>query len=278
MKARGFTLIELVVSIAISAIVVVFAAMFIGAPLGAYEAHSRRAVLVADASGAWPRMAEDLRLALPNSLRTRRNGNFVVIELLKVADVVRYVPPTTAPFNTAGVFRVATLDFDSNFEPTPYYLSVNNTGPGLGGVDAYTLAGSMTPAGTRIEIDAGVTGEALVTVTPAAAFTADSPRFRLYLVSGPVTYLCDEVQGTLVRYENYTIAPLLTARDSPAELNAAGPAGELITRGLTGCNFAVSAVLAQGGPQPQTASVTLTTTRNGDSVTLLHSAHSEYQP
>jgi MSHA biogenesis protein MshO len=276
MKARGFTLIEVVVSIAISAIVMVFAAMFIGAPLGAYEAHSRRAVLVADASGAWPRMAEDLRLALPNSLRTRRNGNFVVIELLKVADVVRYVPPTTAAFNTAGVFRRITLDFNS----TLYYLSVNNTGPGPAGVDAYTLAGSMTPAGTRIVIDddAGVAGEALVTVTPAAAFAADSPRFRLYLVSGPVTYLCDEGQGTLVRYENYAIAPLQTARDSPAELNAAGPAGELITRNLTSCNFAVSVVLAQGGPQPQTASVTLTTARSGDSVTLLHTAHSEYQP
>jgi MSHA biogenesis protein MshO len=274
MKARGFTLIEVVVSIAISAIVVVFAAMFITVPLAAYEAHSRRTVLVADASGAWPRMAEDLRLALPNSLRTRRNGNFVVIELLKVADVVRYVPPTTASFNTAGVFRRIALNFNS----TLYYLSVNNTGPGPGGVDAYTLAGSMTPAGSRIVIDAGAAGEALVTVTPAAAFTADSPRFRLYLVSGPVTYLCDEGQGTLVRYENYTIAPNQAARDSAAELNAAGPAGELITRHLTGCNFAVSDVLAQGGPQPQTASVSLTTEKEDDSVTLLHSAHSEYQP
>ena len=59
--------------------------MFIGAPLGAYETHSRRAELVADTSGAWPRMETDLRAALPNSLRARRNGNFVVIEMLAVA-------------------------------------------------------------------------------------------------------------------------------------------------------------------------------------------------
>ena len=51
MKARGFTLIELVISIAIASIVVVFATMFIGAPIGAYETHSRRAALVADTSG-----------------------------------------------------------------------------------------------------------------------------------------------------------------------------------------------------------------------------------
>jgi MSHA biogenesis protein MshO len=276
MNARGFSLIEVVVAIAITSIVVVFAAMFIGAPLGAYEAHSRRAVLVADASGAWPRMADDLRLALPNSLRTRRNGSFVAIEMLKVADVVRYLPPTTAPFNTFGVFRNVTLPFDSNDQSNRFYVSVNNTGPG--GVDAYDQAGSMTSAGARIEIAAGAAGEALVTVTPAAAFTDDSPRRRMYLVSGPVTYLCDEAQGTLVRYENYTVAPNQSARDSPAELLGAGSAGEVITRGLTACNFAVSAVLAAGGPQPQTASVTLTTERNGDTVTLLHSAHSEYEP
>jgi len=138
----------------------------------------------------------------------------------------------------------------------------------------------MTPAGSRIVIDdnAGVAGEALVTVTPAAAFGPDSLRRRLYLVSGPVAYLCDEAQGTLVRYENYTIAANLTARDSSAELLAAGSAGELISRHLTACNFAVSPVLAAGGPQPQTAAVTLTTANKGDSVTLLHSAHSEYQP
>ena len=42
---------------------------------GAYEAHSRRAVLVADTAGAWPRMESDLNAALPNSLRARRNGS-----------------------------------------------------------------------------------------------------------------------------------------------------------------------------------------------------------
>ena len=35
MKARGFTLVELVVAITVSSIVVIFATMFIGAPVGA---------------------------------------------------------------------------------------------------------------------------------------------------------------------------------------------------------------------------------------------------
>jgi MSHA biogenesis protein MshO len=277
MKARGFTLIELIVAITISAIVVIFASMFISAPLGAYETHSRRAALVADTSGAWPRMEGDLRLALPNSLRARRNGNFVVIEMLRVVDVARYTTPTTVnPVTTSGVFRGIPLPFDSNNPPVNYYLSVGNLG--TAGADAYALANTMTPAGTRIQIAANViTGESSVTVTPAAAFTGVSLRQRLYLVSGPVTYLCDEGLGTLRRYANYTIAPNQIARDSPAELAAAVAAGggsnELVTQGLTSCHFE-----PMGGNLSQTASLRLTTTRKGDSVTLLHTARAEYVP
>ncbi len=270
MKARGFTLVELVVAIAIGSIVVVFAAMFIGAPLGAYETHSRRAALVADTSGAWPRMESDLRAALPNSLRTRRNGNFVVLEMLAVVDVGRYMQPPAASFTTAGRFRGIALPFVSS----SHYLSVNNLG--TPGADAYALAGSMTPAGATIQMAAGGAGETVVTVAPVPVFAADSPRRRIYLVSGPVAYLCDEGQGTLRRYASYNIAGNLTARDSAAELNAAGGGSSLVAQGLTACNFAVSAV--GNATQSQTAAVRLTTTRNGDSVTLLHSSHAEYVP
>ena len=136
MSNRGFTLIELVVAIAISSIVVVFAAMFISAPLAAYDTHSRRAVLVADTSGAWPRMQGDLRSALPNSLRTGRNGNFVVIEMLPVLDMARYMTVTTAmPITVAGLYRGA---------GAPAYLSVNNLG--TPGRDAYTLGPTMVAA------------------------------------------------------------------------------------------------------------------------------------
>jgi hypothetical protein len=99
-----------------------------------------------------------------------------------------------------------------------------------------------------------------------------------------VTYLCDEGAGTLRRYANYTIAPLQAARATPPALAAAVAAGggtiELIAQGLSGCNFAVSPLPppAADGNQSQTAAVRLTTTRNGDSVTLLHSAQAEYVP
>ena len=79
--------------------------MFMAAPVDAYETHMRRNALVADAATAWPRMDTDLRAALPNSVRARRNGNFVVLEMLRVVDVARYKAVPAGTFNTAGVFR-----------------------------------------------------------------------------------------------------------------------------------------------------------------------------
>jgi prepilin-type N-terminal cleavage/methylation domain-containing protein len=258
--SHGFTLIELVVAIAISSIVVVFAAMFISAPIDAYEAHSRRAVLVADASGAWPRMETDLRRALPNSLRAGRNGNYVVIEMLPVLESARYVPPISGSLIAMGISLTTAM---------PPYLSVNPA------ADVYTLTGSTVPMTSWTVGLTATSGEFQVTLAPAPAPAADSPKGRIFLVDRPVTYLCDEGQGTLRRYANYTAASLQTARDSPGELAGAGASNELVTQGLTSCDFQVTPVAAN---QLQTASVRLTTTRNGDSVTLLHMSRGQYTP
>lgn len=264
MKARGFTLIELVIAITIGSIVVIFATMFITAPLGAYETHSRRAVLVADTSGAWPRMETDLRAALPNSVRTRRNGSFVVLEMLPVLGVARYkTPPSATSFTVAGVYAGA----------TPSYLSVNNLDD-----SAYALTGSMAAATNYSAAAGAVPGEQQINVNPAPVFGPDSPRRNIYFVARPVTWLCDERagQGTLRRYSSYTPAANQAARDTAGELTGAGATVELITQGLTSCNFDVSAV--PNAAQSQTVAARLTTTRNGDVITLLHSWRTEYQP
>ena len=90
-----------------------------------------------------------------------------------------------------------------------------------------------------------------------------------------MTYLCDEGLGTLRRYANYTIATFRRARHRRPSSTGRGVANVLITQGLTSCNFQVSAASAT---QSQTAAVRLTTTRNGDVVTLMHSSHAEFVP
>jgi MSHA biogenesis protein MshO len=257
----------------------IFVSMFIAAPLSAFDAQSRRAALVAAPSDAWPRMEADLRTALPNSVRARQNGVYFVLEMLPVVDVARYMTAPGASFIVAGtaagafsgVFRGVTLPFDSSAAATPYYLSVN------AGVNPYTTAAVLTTSATRIRVTANATaGEGTVTLTPAPALTPGSPKHRVFLLSGPVTYLCDASQGTLRRYANYALAANQANWDSPTDFSNASIPSTLVARGLTTCNFATSVVNATTS---QTVAVRLTSTAtNGDSVTLLHTARAVYVP
>lgn len=268
-RARGFTLVEVVVAITISAIVVGFVGMFITAPIKAHDAQARRLKLAAGPMDAWPLVEADLRGALPNSVRTRRNGNFVVLEMLEVVDGVRYMQATNAPFKVAGMFRGVTAPATLN----GVYLSTGNTG--LAGANAYTLTGSMTPS-SRVQFAALAANEEQITVTPVANLTAVSPKHWVYLVSGPITYLCDESQGTIRRYSGYNVLPNQTSWDTPTEFNNAGVASTLVARGLTSCNFVVWPL--SGGTQ-QTVALHLTSTDStGDSVSLLHTTRTEYLP
>lgn len=78
---RGFTLIELVVAISISAIVVGFMVMFIVTPVESYLAQARRAELVNSADMVANNITIDLRDALPNGVRYVRNNTIEVLEI-----------------------------------------------------------------------------------------------------------------------------------------------------------------------------------------------------
>jgi MSHA biogenesis protein MshO len=117
--ALGFTLIELVITIAVGSVVVAFMSMFIVMPMNAYTAQTRRAALVDASDSALRFMARDLRSALPNSVRTATNGgNVTAIELLATADGARYQdngpvanPALALDFTTADGAFATTVPF-----------------------------------------------------------------------------------------------------------------------------------------------------------------------
>ncbi len=214
-SARGFTLVELVVTIAVGSVVVAFMALFIVMPMNAYTAQTRRAALVDASDSALRFMARDLRSSLPNSVRITSSGTVTALELLATADGARYQDggPLSNPalalnfaapagaFATTVPFTRLTLPWSSS----AYYLSIYNVG--VPGANAYQMANVITPAGTAITISAGAApNQNLVTLSPAFQFAYGSPEKRVYLVSGPVSYLCDTSAGTLTRYSGYTIA------------------------------------------------------------------------
>ncbi len=271
---RGFTLIELVITIAVGSVVVAFMALFIVMPMNAYTAQTRRATLVDASDSALRFMARDLRSALPNSVRVTTSGTVTALELLATADGARYqdsgplANPAlaldfTAPdgaFATTVPFTQLTLPWTSN----TYYLSIYNVG--VPGANAYQMSNVITPAGTSITISAGAAAnQNLVTLNPAFQFAYGSPEKRVYLVSGPVSYLCDTVAGTLTRYSGYSIAAAQPA--SAAALSAAGATSALVAANVGACQFTYSSGTAQ---RNGLATLTLQITQSGESVQLLN--------
>lgn len=282
-RHSGFTLIELIVTLVISAIVVSFVSFFIGGPVKGFMDQARRARLVDATDSALQRIGRDVRRALPNSVRTTSAAGVVALEILSTVDGGRYraQPPGTAAqvldfaaadgsFNVLGPFTQVTKPFTS----TSHYLAIYNVG--VPGADAYELANVITPAGTQINIAVdGATGEDRVTLAPAFRFAYGSPSQRVYLVDGPVSYLCDTAAGTLIRYEGYSIATSQAARDSNAELVAAGASASLMVDQLTGCTFTYTPGTAERGGL---LILRFTISSQGESVSLLSQVHVDNVP
>jgi len=272
--ARGFTLIELVITITVGSIVVAFMALFIVMPMNAYSTQTKQAALVDAADSALRFMARDLRSALPNSVRVSSGGTVTALELLATADGARYQdggpvsnPALVLDFTAADGAFATTVPFTQLTLPwssSSYYLSIYNVG--VPGANAYQMANVITPAGTTISIAAGATAnQNLVTLNPAFQFTFGSPGKRVYLVSGPVSYLCDTAAATLTRYSGYTIAGAQPA--NAAALSAAGATAALVAANVASCQFALTTGTAE---RNALATLTLQISQNSQSVQLLN--------
>jgi MSHA biogenesis protein MshO len=273
--AGGFTLVELVITITVASVVVAFMALFIVMPMNAYSTHTQQAALVDAADSALRYVARDLRSALPNSVRVTSSGTVTALELLATADGARYQdggplsnPALVLDFTTADGAFATTVPFTQLTLPwssSSYYLSIYNVG--VPGANAYEMASKViTPAGTTITITAGATAnQNLVTLSTGFQFAFGSPGKRVYLVSGPVSYLCDTAAGTLTRYSGYAIAN--TQPGSAVTLGAAGATAALVAGNVGSCQFRLTPGTAQ---RNALATLTLKITQNGQSVQLLN--------
>ena len=277
-RVRGFTLIELIVTMSVSTIVVAFAAMFVSVPVQGFMDQSRRVRLIDAAESAVQRMKRDVRRALPNSVRVTANGSVVALELIGTLDGARYreQPPggaaamldfsaADASFNVIGDFAQIAKPYSS----TANFLSIYNVG--VPGADAYELANVITPAGTQIDIvDAALPGEDRITLSPPFQFAWGSPGQRIFLVDGPVSYLCDTATATITRYWGYAIAAAQASRDSAAELLAAGAASDVVADRIGACNLTYTAGTAE---RSGVLTIEVQVTEDGETVDLLVQSH-----
>jgi MSHA biogenesis protein MshO len=286
-RTQGFTLVEMVVVIAIAAIVAGFSAVLIREPLLAYNDVARRRELVVSAETALERLARDVRRALPNSLRVAAGGQ--VIEYLEASDGARYragadaglthpapgdvfeIGPETS-FNVLGRFAALSFSYGAAL-PAGTRLAIYPTGPSVWS-DAATGAspGVITPATTSITL-LNDTDEDQLQLSAAHQFSLQSPQRRVFVVSGPVTYACAPGAGTLTRYWSYAVSATQPTDPTLAPLASASSA--LLANRVASCSFTyVPGTSTRGG----LLTLALALSSGGEQVRLLHQIHVENLP
>lgn len=285
--ARGFTLVELVLVITIIAIIASVVGLLIAGPVRAYDAQSKRGRLTDEADGVLRTLAREVRRALPNSVRITTSGSVSALELIESLDAVRYrssgalgdpaaeldFSAADDAFGTLGKFA----DITRPLTTSAYRLAIYNVG--LPGADAYESANVITPAGMNLTIQDGPAGEDRITLASPFRFAYASPANRVFLVTGPVSYLCDPVSRTLRRYSGYAPAALQADRDSHAELVAAGASTGLLAERIAACAMSYSPGTAhRAGLVSLALTVEEVTDGNGQRERLLHQVHVENAP
>ncbi len=252
-RCRGFTLIEMVVAIIVLGIVGTTFGLFIVPAITANQAVERRAALIDSAEIAVRRMARDIRIALPNSVRVSYvAGTGFAIEMIPTVDGGRYclagdancagaaqllsIGSSDTDFDILGCFHNATFT-GATFPSTAFRLVL---GDSTGAV--YSAAGTnavVTPTSTSITLStvngggagSGACGNSSgvgntsyrhhIALSAGQTFPNSSSRRRVFIIQTPVTYICNKAAGTLIRYYNYPISSTApTPTSSPAGATA----------------------------------------------------------
>jgi MSHA biogenesis protein MshO len=220
------TLIEMIVVIAITAIIASAVAVFIGRPVEGYADAARRAEMTDIADTALRRITRDLRTALPNSIRITTVSGVTYLEYLESTGGGRY----RAQVDNLGAGDI--LDFtiaDASFD----VIGTMPTFAGGESIVIYNLAASGTTANAYVGDNRGTySSSTATTITLAAAkqFPFPSPGKRFQVVDYAVTYACNPATGELRRYWNYGIVdPQPTP---PATVNNA-----LLASNVAACSF-----------------------------------------
>jgi len=216
-RQNGFTLIEMVMVIAITGIIAAVVAVFIKFPVQGYLDSARRAEMTDIADTAVRRLTRDLRLAVPNSVRVKVVSGVSYLEFLQTKtgayyraqcsgdpcaadDILDFTTPDTS-FDVLGGFPAAPA-------PQPQagdLIVVYNQG----GINADAYAANNTAVISNV--GGSVTTPRLTIGATRFPFESSSQNFQV--IDTPVTYVCDpgvagaDGTGTLTRIWGYAITP-----------------------------------------------------------------------
>ncbi|TYP65430.1 PulJ/GspJ family protein [Stutzerimonas stutzeri] len=202
---QGFTLVELVMVIALAGVVAVMVGTVMSRPLQGFADHRLRAELTDLAATALNRMARDIRLAVPSSVVVADAGD--EIRLIPIAAAGRYRanqpdpagPRQDPPVCTQPSGASCAIDILSPIEPADskdnkHWLIIYNTGSLVGRPEA--VDGAVSPISPK-----AFTWKNGVLKADLWSFRFEfaSPQHRFFLADRVIGYRCQA--GALVRAE-----------------------------------------------------------------------------
>ena len=265
---RGFTLIEAVMVIVITGIIAAAVAVFIRSPIQGYFDAARRAEMTDVADTALRRIARDLHLALPNSVRTVA-ASPLCLEYLPSSTGGRYradLPGAVLDFSTP----TATFDVLGTLNPVPVagdQLVVYNLG--IPGADAYSGV-------NRATISAAAANS--ISLNPAMQFPLESPGNRFQVIPAAeqaVFYVCTNSgsgidaagngNGALYRLSHYGINAA-----APATCPAIPAGTPVLAQNVSACAFTYEPLVNQ---RNGLVAMRITVSKDGEAASLYHEVH-----
>lgn len=293
-KAQGFTLIELIVVIVLLGIMAAGAGLLITRPIEAYNDQLRRQQLVDSAEMAVRKLATDIRRALPNSIRIVTGANSWALEMVNTVDGARYRDEVQSGGGYTSISHV--LDFttaDTDFNvlgrfttmssatlPNNLRVVIYNTNPADIYSDAVTTDAQgiiSYPPGLTLSTSTvvGFDDEHHLALSAPFQFDFQSPSQRVFIVDGPVSYICEA--GRLIRFDGYAYQASQSNVDTVAELQAlAGVSEGKVASQLSLCSISYVPASSQRGGLI-ILDIELRDSSN-ESVQLLHQIHVDNVP
>lgn len=292
-RSAGFTLLEAIVVIVITGIIAGMVAVFVRSPVEGYMDAERRAGLADAADTATRRIARDLRLALPNSVRRPGDASDQCFEFIPTKIGARYRAVVDGATGNGNVLDFTAVDdaFDMLWPngglpadsqiATGDVIVVYNDGSTSG--DAYSGTNAIRVNGVVAGGTANTSQITFVdTVTGAPfqrkQFPSESPFGRFQVIPGGthvVAYRCNA--GVLTRHTR----TLNSAWARPASCAAmvAGAATSVLVNNLANCSLiydppGVSTGLSRFG----IVSITLGIRVGGETANLYQQVHVDNTP
>lgn len=260
MQQRGFSLLELIIVLVLLGILASGAGLLISRPIEAYNDQLRRQQLVDSAEMALRKIATDVRRALPNSVRLVDNSpNGWALELVNTIDGARYrddvggvgfntpneildFTGTDTDFNVLGRFTtLPVVGLPINY--AGYRAVIYSTNPTTIYTDASANnnPGIISPSGLTLSLSGN---EHHLTLAAPFQFALQSTTQRMFIVDGPISYICDSATGHLTRIDGYPyqLAQIATLVGFPPGANT----GRVATQ-VSSCNIDYQAGTAQRG-------------------------------